>query len=49
MGIMEWRNPALIREVCEAMLSVTLDVVSANFRHADGFLVRCASEESIVE
>ena len=49
MGLMEWRNHLLIREVCGAMVNVTPDVVAANFRHADSFLVRCAREEPIME
>lgn len=41
---MEWRNHVIIREVCEAIRNVTADIVSANHRHTDGFLVRCARE-----
>ena len=37
MGLMDCRSHVLIREVREAMVSVTADVVSANFRHADSF------------
>ena len=49
MGLMDWRSHVLIREVREAMVSVTADVVSANFRHADSFFIRCAREEPILE
>ena len=31
------------------MGNVTPDAVAANFRHADGLLVQCAREESIME
>ena len=49
MGLVDWRNHVLIREVREAMSSVTADVVAANVRHADNFLIRCAREEDILE
>ena len=49
MGLMQWRNHVLIREVTAAMVSVTAQVVAANFRHAYGFLAQCLREEPILE
>lgn len=49
MGLMDWRNYLLIREVSQALQNVTEEVVAANVRHADGYLARCVRDVEIRE
>lgn len=48
MGLMQWRTHCLTREVSAAMAVLTPEVVSATFRNADSFLVRCLNREHIL-
>ena len=48
MGLVEWRTHCLIREVSAAMAVLTPEKVSATFRNADSYLLRCLSGEQIV-
>lgn len=48
MGLLEWRNHVLIREVSASMEAITPEIVAANYRHADSYLTRCIRGEHIL-
>ena len=48
MGLVEWRTHCLVREVSAAMAVVTPETVSAMFRNADSYLLRCLNGEIIL-
>ena len=48
MGLMEWRTHCLTREVSLSMAAITPEVVSATYRNADSYLIRCLNSEEIL-
>ena len=48
MGLMEWRAHCLTREVSLSMAAITPEVVSAAYRNADSYLIRCLNSEEIL-